>query len=144
MARKACSCARASVCDSVTHDGYTAVGTASWEGDGIPLFKLKIQNVVNNFEGCQIADMRALNHSTQVRINFGTKTCFEPPFVYEGPAEPRTCWTAKCSVDLKVGYSFWPVRFHFYAAPWKHLKCTRFCTVCAVRAWAGLFKAGLR
>ena len=88
---------------SVTHDGYTVVGTASWEGDGIPLFKLKIQNVVNNFEGCQIADMRALNHSTQVRINFGTKTCFEPPFVYEGPAEPRTCWTAKCSVDLMKG-----------------------------------------
>ena len=57
--------------------------------------KLKIQNVVNNFEGCQIAGMRALNHSTRVPINFGTKTCLEPPFVYEGPAEPRTFLNGK-------------------------------------------------
>jgi len=61
------------------------------------LYKLKIQNVVNNFEakGCQMAGMRPLNYSTRVRINFGTKTCLEPPVVYEGPTESRTFLNGK-------------------------------------------------
>ena len=103
------------------------------------LYKLKIQNVVNNFEGCQIAGMRALNHSTRVRINFGTKTCLEPPFVYEGPAEPRTFLNGKV---FSLPDERQVTVFDWYGSTFTRRRVNTLNVHVFVQF--GLFKAGLR